>query len=159
MKKYSIIAVILLMSGNSFAQEPKLEIIPRPIVVPIHDQHIPNPEVTELLQGKLSCSVIGIPIESSYTKTPFKVYTVENRKCIVSLDVYNSISVNVPGIQVTNGNANRSSNSKMRGTDNTVVFVDGIRYDATILNTLNPADIESVTVSNNPAAEVSLRFR
>lgn len=87
------------------------------------------------------------------------MYTVENRNWIVQQEIYNNISANAPGVQVTYGNANRRSNIKIRGTDNTVVFVDGVRYDASILNTLNPADIESVTVSNNPAAEVSLRFR
>lgn len=159
MKKYSIIAAILLISGNLLAQEPKLESIPKPIFVPTPTQHIPNPEVTELLQGQLSCSVIGIPIEPSDRNTPFKVYTVENRNWMVPLDVYTSISANVPGVQVTHGNANRRSTIKMRGTSNTVVIVDGIGYDSSILNRLNPADIESVTVSNNPAAELYFRFR
>ena len=159
MKKYSIIVAIFLISGNLFAQESKLEIIPKPIFVPSPHQHIPNPEVTELLQGKLSCSVIGIPIEPSDMNAPFKVYTVENRNWIRFLDVYNSIGSNVPGFQVTHGHANRASNIKMRGTVNTVVIVDGIRYDSSIVNGLNPADIESVTVSSNPAFELYFRFR
>ena len=47
----------------------------------------------------------------------------------------------------------------MRGGDSAAVIVDGIRYDASILNALNPRDIESVKVSNNPAAEMYVGFK
>lgn len=161
MKKCITIAAVLLVSANLLAQESRLEIVPKPIFVPapIANQQLPNPEITELLEGKFSSSVIGVLIPNRDINAPFKIYTLENRNWILQQDVYNSIMANVPNTQIANTNFNQTPTIKMRGTQPTIVMVDGVRYDASILNALNPTDIESVRLSNNPAAEVYFRFR
>ena len=45
----------------------------------------------------------------------------------------------------------------IRGDTNTIVIVDGIRYDASILNAINPNDIESIKVAPSAAANNFLR--
>jgi hypothetical protein len=161
MKKYIIIAVVLLISANLLAQESRLEIIPKSIFVlgSIDRQQLPNPEITKLLDGKFSCSTTGFPIQKINSTDSFKIYTLDNRNWVMQQDMYNSIIANVPNVQIRNMNSNQAPNIKMRGTQNTIVLVDGVRYDVSILNALNPADIESVRLSNNPSAEVYFRFR
>ena len=73
--------------------------------------------------------------------------------------MYSSIRANVPNIQITHTNLGQNPSIAMRGDDRAIVIVDGIKYNASILNALNPTDIESVKVSHNPAAEVYFRFR
>jgi len=150
-----------LISVNLLAQESRLEIMTKPIFVPapIANRQLPNPEITELLQGKLSCSVIGVLIPKMEIHAPFKIYTFENRNWIINQDMLNAIVANVPSAQITNTNVNQTPNIRMRGTQNTIVMVDGVSYDASILNTLNPTEIESVRLSNNPAVELYFRFR
>lgn len=58
----------------------------------------------------------------------------------------------IPGVQIGNSNGFTSPSIRMRGNDNTIVIVDGVRYDASILNALNPADIEHISVATDAAA-------
>ena len=91
-------------------------------------------------------------------KYAFKTYEICEDNWNTIQDVYNDIQAKVPGISITaNNNLNQAPNIRMRGDNNTIVIVDGIRYDASILNTLNPADIESVTVAPGVAASNYLR--
>ena len=84
---------------------------------------------------------------------PFKFYDIKNVNWTIHQDMYNTISANVPGVEIKNTLNTATPEIRMRGDDNTIVIVDGIRYDASILNTLNPSDIESVKVSNNTSAQ------
>jgi len=52
---------------------------------------------------------------------------------------------------------NAIPNITIRGDDNTIVIVDGIRYDTSIWNALNPSDIESITVAPSVVASNYLR--
>jgi len=87
-------------------------------------------------------------------KYAFKVYKVCNSNWTNHQDMYNAIQAKVPGVSIIKNNSlNAGPNIQMRGDDNTIVIVDGIRYGNSILNTLNPADIESVKVSNSTTAQ------
>lgn len=89
---------------------------------------------------------------------PFKTYKVCNDNWNVPQDVYNDIQAKVPNVFITtSADFNAIPKISMRGDDNTIVIVDGIRYDSSVLNTLNPADIESITVAPNAAAANYLR--
>lgn len=73
-------------------------------------------------------------------------------------DVYNDVRAQVPGIVITGvDDMNNSITMRIRGGDDTMVIVDGVRYDKSILTVLNPADIESIKVSNNLAARTYFR--
>ncbi len=83
---------------------------------------------------------------------PFKTYCIPNGNWIIKQDIFNAIQAKVPGIQIQNFESNSTPVISIRGDDNTIVIVDGVRYDASILNTLNPTDIEKITVANSIAA-------
>lgn len=85
---------------------------------------------------------------------PFKIYEFWADDLVSQNDLYNRLRSNVPGLQITGTTTWQSSKITMRGNSNTVVIVDGVRYnDTSILQTINPADIEKVYVANSPAAE------
>ena len=85
---------------------------------------------------------------------PFKFYTLFNSDWNTTQDIYNSIQSKVPGVTIaTSSNSpNQTPSIRMRGDDNTIVIVDGVRFDASILNTLNPSDIQHVQVAPSAAA-------
>ena len=85
---------------------------------------------------------------------PFKVYKICNTNWNTTQDVYNSIQSKVPGVTINSSNIyqNQTPSIRMRGDDNTIVIVDGVRFDASILNTLNPSDIQHVQVAPSAAA-------
>ncbi|MFK7813838.1 MAG: TonB-dependent receptor plug domain-containing protein [Maribacter sp.] len=83
----------------------------------------------------------------------FKVYEVCNKNWNTTQNVYNAIEARAPGVVISQSIINVTPNIRMRGDDSTIVIVDGVRYDASILNTLNPSDIESVKVSHSPLAQ------
>lgn len=159
MKNSIIVLAALFISANSFTQKTKLEITPESIFVPVNESLEQSVVGMELLEGKLLCSAIEVSLQSFETKLAFKVYTVQNTNWVLNQDSYNSVNGTVLGVQITQNGLDQIPSIRIRGTDNTVVIVDGVRVDASILNMLNPADIESVKVSNNPAAELFLRFR
>ena len=86
-------------------------------------------------------------------KYAFKVHQIPNENWITQQELYNAISAKVPSLQIQQVRTNTPPNIRMRGDANTIVIVDGVRYDASILNTLNPTEIESVQVSNFPGAQ------
>ena len=100
----------------------------------------------------------GNIVECKTKVYPFKVYTIKNNNWTLQQDIYNALEAKVPSLRVGNRN-NLATNPTftLRGDDETIVIVDGIRYDASILNTLNPNDIESVTVAPGVAASNYLR--
>lgn len=84
--------------------------------------------------------------------TPFTIHKICNTNWNQVQDVYNAIQTNVPGVVINQTNLNSAPNIRMRGDDNTIVIVDGIRTDASILNIINPADIKNVKVATGIAA-------
>ena len=85
---------------------------------------------------------------------PYKIYEFDDysENWQTTDDIRISLA-RVPGVQMANTGVFTGNAIRIRGDDNTIVIVDGIRYDASILNTLHPADIESIGVSNNPMAQ------
>ncbi len=140
---------ILLIFTSIFltAQEQKVELI-SDILIGSRYQYERTTQLT--------CSVEGVPLEkvSFEDFLPFKLYNLCNTNWVQPQDIYNAIQAKVPGIQISSNNSNIDvPNIRMRGNENTIVIVDGIRYDASILSSLNPANIESIKVSNNPSAQ------
>jgi len=83
----------------------------------------------------------------------FKVYSIKNLDWVTQQDVYNGIRAKVPSIQISaNPTILQTPKITLRGDDTTIVILDGVRYDASILNTINPADIESIKVAPSVAA-------
>lgn len=103
--------------------------------------------------GILSCSYLSKI--SKVDNLPFKIYDVPTANLNIQQDIYNSIISHVPGVQISNNNLifNETPTITMRGDTNTVYIIDGQRfYDASILNTINPNDIESIKVTTDIAA-------
>jgi len=84
---------------------------------------------------------------------PFKIHEFWADDLVSHNDLYNRIRTNVPGVWVTNTSLGQAPKITMRGDSNTIVIIDGVRYnDTSILQTLNPADIKKVYVANSVAA-------
>lgn len=84
---------------------------------------------------------------------PFKVYCIPNTNWVLQQDMYNALEARVPALRVQNRNlAIGNPSIRLRGHNIDVVIVDGVRYDASILNSWNPNDIESIRVAPSVAA-------
>ena len=84
---------------------------------------------------------------------PFKVYCIPNENWVLQQDIYNTIQAHVPSLQVQNKTQLlERPNLRFRGQEITTVILDGIRYDASVLNALNPEDIESIKIAPSVAA-------
>ena len=115
---------------------------------------------TDLFCGGNSVNgVVSIRTANQKTKKckvktyPFKVYCIQNSDWVLQQDIYNALEAKVPALRVKNKNAIAQTPSfKIRGEDDTIVIVDGIRFDASILSVLNPNDIETIKVAPSVAA-------
>ncbi|MCL5244703.1 TonB-dependent receptor [Cellulophaga sp. 20_2_10] len=84
---------------------------------------------------------------------PFNIYEFGAESINTQQDLYNAIRTKVPGVQISNAQNNNAPKITMRGDSNTIVIIDGVRYtDTSILQTINPLDIEKVYVANSVAA-------
>ena len=90
-------------------------------------------------------------------ETAFNIHKICNTNWVQKQDVYNAIQANVAGVSIRNSGLNNTPNINIRGNTNTIVIVDGVRTDASILNSLNPADIDHIKVAKGPAASHYLR--
>ena len=99
----------------------------------------------------------NIDVDFPEKELPFKVHKICNTNWVQIQDVYNALRATVPSLSITNSGLNRTPKISMRGDDNTIVILDGVRYDASILNAINPADIEHVKVATGAAATNYLR--
>lgn len=146
---------IIMISFTAEAQEQKVEIVPDSLFI--------TSDKTETQEAfLLSCSAPGVVIQcfSHDYYLPFKLYdfTSKNENWLNPQSVYNTIQAKVPNVSITTStDLNAIPKISMRGDDNTIVIVDGIRYDASILNTLNPSNIESITVAPGVTASNYLR--
>ncbi len=83
---------------------------------------------------------------------PFTVHCIKNENWVIQQDMYNALRARVPSLNISNVNTvNQIPNIRIRGNDGVIVMLDGIRVDASILNTLNPEDIESIHVAPSAA--------
>lgn len=134
MQKLILFFSIILVSLSLKAQEQKVEIVPDSLF------HLKSTSTEQTVKWSCGYSVIGIPI------------LIESVELNNHYDLYTHLS-KAPGVLISsNPNLNIVPTIRMRGDDNTIVIVDGIRYDASILNTLNPSNIESITVAPSVAA-------
>ncbi|WP_394748628.1 TonB-dependent receptor plug domain-containing protein [Spongiimicrobium salis] len=94
------------------------------------------------------------PVAVKTNGPAFKVYELEaeNEHWYSIQDVYSSLITKVPSIRISNQRIGQTPRITIRGDQNTIVIVDGIRYDASIFTILNPQDIQSIKVSADPAA-------
>ncbi|MEM9076458.1 MAG: TonB-dependent receptor plug domain-containing protein [Bacteroidota bacterium] len=89
---------------------------------------------------------------SKLEKLPFQVYSIKNTGWVIQQDIYNALRAKVPSLNISNtSNLNSRPVFRLRGNDAPVILLDGIRVDASILNTLNPEDIESIHVAPSAA--------
>lgn len=101
-----------------------------------------------LSQESISCFA---PISQ---RLPFNIHEIDGESMFTQQDIYNAIRTKVPGVRISNTQLGKIPKITMRDDSNTIVIIDGVRYaDTSILNTLNPSDIEKIYVANNPAAE------
>lgn len=70
-------------------------------------------------------------------------------------DVYNALYAKVPGIQIFNQLPSQTPVFRIRNEEEHIVYIDGVRTNMSILQTLNPADIESITVLPNANSVVA----
>ncbi|MEM8847650.1 MAG: TonB-dependent receptor plug domain-containing protein, partial [Bacteroidota bacterium] len=83
---------------------------------------------------------------------PFQVYSIKNDGWVIQQDIFNALRGRVPSLTISNINSLGSiPNFKVRGNDAPIILLDGIRVDSSILNTLNPQDIESIHVAPSAA--------
>lgn len=155
MKNLFVFFSLVMISLSIKAQEQKVEIVPDSLFI-THTK----PIIQDLV--RFNCGAQGVAVEyvSSDYYLPFKLYDFSSKKenWINIQSIYNTIQSKVPNVSITmSADLNAIPNISMRGDDNTIVIVDGVRYNASVLNTLNPADIESITVATSVAASNYLR--
>ncbi|MDC0008088.1 Plug domain-containing protein [bacterium] len=115
-----------------------------------------NPQEINLRCGTMiSDSLESLDITEK--ELPFKVHKICNLNWVQLQDVFNDLRANVSNLSINSSGLNRIPTITTRGDDNTIVIVDGVRYDASILNAINPADIEHVKVATGVAATNYLR--
>lgn len=103
------------------------------------------------------CNVpaIGIKTVPSDYALPFNLWELSSatENWFDIQGIYNSIQAKVPGITIGNSaSINSVPRIRIRGQENTIIILDGVRTDASILANLNPADIEHITIAANAAA-------
>jgi len=131
---------LLLMSSGVFAiaQETKVEIISTEKDV--------NAVTKTYVACSITCAVIGIPIirEESLnfqSQSDFYVYLSK-----------------IPAVRISSEvDFNRTASIQIRGDNNPLIMVDGVQYDKSILNSLNPSNIESIKVVKSIAETNYLR--
>ena len=134
------------------------------------DTYLKNNEIVSLevlkdlnavncFDGSSKCTIVCISSvlpsnvsTANENSLPFKIPKVNNTAWVNQSEVYNAIQANVAGVFIRNSGLNSIPHINIRGNTNTVVIVDGVRADASILNSLNPADIDHVKVAKGPAA-------
>ncbi|QXP55012.1 TonB-dependent receptor plug domain-containing protein [Cellulophaga sp. HaHa_2_95] len=95
---------------------------------------------------QISNGLVHGVVEDNY---PFKLYEVNSTHLHSQQDLHTAIRRSVPGVSITDTQLGQIPVITMRGDRNTVIIVDGVSYDTSILNTLNPQDIERISVATN----------
>lgn len=156
MKNLFVFFSLVVISLSVNAQEQKVEIVPDSLFRSI------STTCTLVFSscGYPADEMEAEPAVPSDLVLPFKLYHLSSNyeNWFNMQSVYNTIQVKVPNVQITtSADLTAIPRIIMRGDDNTIVIVDGIRYNASVFNTLNPSDIESITVAPSVAASNYLR--
>lgn len=156
MKNVMILMLFGLFSTLCEAQEQKVALVPG-LVQGIKQTEILPLEAGPYLKGPITfvCNVTATTVTIKPVDTAFRVYKLHasEENWYTQQDIYNSMQAKVPGIRIGNTQFNQIPAIAMRGGDRPIIIVDGIRYtDASILNALNPQDIEKIEVANSVAA-------
>ncbi|QWX85460.1 Plug domain-containing protein [Cellulophaga sp. HaHaR_3_176] len=144
MKNLVLIAAIIFCSYQLEAQNNNSALVKNTILA--------QKENTDIRLYRATHKNTSIPLldDTSINKEhPFKIYQIENSNFNTQQDVFNAIRSIVPGVSISNTNFNQTPNITIRGDANTIVILDGVRYNASILNTLNPQDIERISVATS----------
>ncbi|WP_430966309.1 TonB-dependent receptor [Spongiimicrobium sp. 2-473A-2-J] len=156
MKNVMILMLFGLFSTLSEAQEQKVALVPGLVqgIKPMADIVLktqPLPREFALLPSKVTPrDVPGNPAEAVFRL--YKLHASEEN-WYTQQDIYNSMQAKVPGLRIANTQFNQQPSIAMRGHDRPVIIVDGIQYqDTSVLNALNPQDIEQITIANSVAA-------
>lgn len=101
-------------------------------------------------QKRISDTTIVKPIQivsHDFETLKHHVLLAEEEYWNTKQDIINSLVSKVANFQVFTKAFNQISGLRVRGSDINVIIIDGIRYtDPSILNTLNPRDIEKIKV-------------
>ncbi len=156
MKNLVIVCVVGLFTISCLAQEQKVTVVPflvKGIVKPVVE--LPNVSDSFINEILLGCGMNHQTVKSKRIEIPYKIYTLKEEKenWFSMNQVYNTITTKIPGIQIEDRGLTDAPKIRIRNSEDVVIMVDGIRYDASILNTINPLDIETIEVANNPAAQ------
>ena len=149
MKTNAAFIILFAATISLSAQEKKVEIVSNSLYEQKHDEAT---QETVLSCGVVSCGAKVVDVPYDY-HLPFKVYDIPNNNWTLQQDIYNALEANVPSLRVANRNDLATvPKFNIRGDDATIVILDGVRVDASILNTINPADIESIKVAPSATA-------
>ncbi len=153
MKRIIITTCFLFGIHLAIAQELKVNETTNLSYAPIVSKtsnHVAVPTNTEPVV--FYCSVPGQLIMAETKNIPFKVYELnqEEEKWYTKSQLFSAIQSKVPGFRIS-GNPNQMAQITSRGSSNITIIVDGIRYDASILDTLNALDIATVRIVNSVA--------
>ncbi len=156
MKNLVIVCAVGLFTISCLAQEQKVTVVPflvKGIVKPVVE--LPNVSDSFINEILLGCGMNHQTVKSKRIEIPYKVYTLkeETENWFSMSQVYNSITTKIPGIQIEDRGLTDAPKIRIRNSEDVVIMVDGVRYDASILNTINPLDIETIEVANNPATQ------
>jgi len=154
MKNILLFFSIVIISLSVKAQEQKVEIV--------HDSlfnTLNNSRSRAIIKYNCGFQAVDVEYVSSDYFLPFKFYHFSSKKenWFNIQSVFNTIQTKVLNVLLTNTDLNSSPDIQMRGDKNTIVIIDGVRYDVSVLNTLNAADIESILVAPGAAASNYLR--
>ena len=154
MRNLYLFISLLFISLCVKAQEKKVEIV-QDLLFETEDK--PTTDIAIYLVCNAQ-SVVIKSVPSDYF-LPFKLYDflAIEEKWSDRQSVYNTIQANVPSLIISPNNSLDQPPNILVRASKTMVIVDGIRYDAAILNTLNPLDIESIIVAPSTAAANYLR--
>ncbi|MFD0862195.1 TonB-dependent receptor [Sungkyunkwania multivorans] len=167
MKRLTSLLILCLLAGSAFGQDQKVKTRTAPLKVFIVDKpKALTPGVNlvttdgQLVQVNNShCPVTTVtlccPTISWAAKLPFTTYQISSQEfnLVTQQDIYNALRAKVPSIRIADQPlpVGRPVIS-MRNSVDTILLIDGVRYDLSVLNSLNPTDIESITVAPNNAA-------
>ncbi|NKI32112.1 TonB-dependent receptor plug domain-containing protein [Croceivirga thetidis] len=106
-----------------------------------------------LIETNLQSRKKSVVPKCSVNVLPFKEYCIQNQNWTLQQDIFNALQSSVASLQLDNKSPLLKKPSlRIRGQEITTVILDGIRYDASVLNALNPEDVESIKIAPSVAA-------
>ncbi len=118
-------------------------------------QAVASFDAKDVLKTSVAPTSNTLTDQNDLNNKPYLEYVID----VANLDVpthpqlYNQLMARVPNLRIANqlfpvGRPNIT----LRNNQNVILLIDGIRYDLSVLNVLNPQDIQKVTISPSPIA-------